>query len=92
MHVAEIQILAAMKSDSRLHSHRVMETSCIDSSQQKLCSKESRQEGCLAGCSLQLALYHHLHLENPNGLVRNTDFAESKITVLQVSLFCRYST
>lgn len=53
MCVAHIQILAAMKFDSRLHSDTVMETSGF-TSQQKLCSKTSEQEG-------RLAAPHSLH-------------------------------
>lgn len=57
MRVAQVQFLAAMKSDSRLHSDTVMETSCIDTSQQKLCSKDREQEGWLAApCSLHFII------------------------------------
>lgn len=54
-----------------------MGTSCNDTSWQKLYSKDSEQEGWLAAPVQHLALYHHLeHLENPNGLFCNTDFAD----------------
>lgn len=60
MHIAQIQILAEIKSDSRLCSDTVIETSCNDTSQQKLCSKYSEQKGgwllCVA-CILSSSVF-----------------------------------
>lgn len=48
MCTAQIQILAAMKSDSNCTLTRVMETSYNDTVQQKLCPKDGKEEGWLA--------------------------------------------